>query len=191
MPTDAQVLPIDHPWFATGDPPVVLAAGRFAPAKDFETLVRAFAKVASDRPVRLVLLGEGKQRARIENLIRELGLGGITLLPGFVDNPFAWMSPAAVFVLSSAWEGSPGVLIEAMARGCPVVSTDCLSGPAEILEFGAYGRLVAVGDINALAQAIAETLDAPRNPDRLRARAAEFDVETAVDGYLDVLMRVR
>jgi glycosyltransferase involved in cell wall biosynthesis len=182
--------PLDHPWFSSNAPPVLLAAGRLAPGKDFETLVRAFARVRSHRLVRLVLLGEGKERPRIEALIRELGLEEDALLPGFVRNPFPWMSRAAVFVLSSAWEGSPGVLIEAMACGCPIVSTDCPSGPAEILVSGEYGRLVAVGDDEGLAQAILETLDAPRDSARLQSRASEFDVDTAVDGYLDVLSRV-
>lgn len=191
MPMDTDVGSFDHPWFAPGEPPVVLAAGRLAPAKDFETLIRAFSTVSSDRPARLVLLGEGKQRKRIEDLIRVLGLDEVVLMPGFVSDPFPWMSRAAVFVLSSAWEGSPGVLIEAMACGCPVVSTDCPSGPTEILESGKYGSLVPVGDDDALAHAILETLDAPRNPARLRARAAEFDVDTAVDGYVEVLSGVR
>lgn len=190
IPVETAAEPFDHPWFAADAPPVVLAAGRLAPAKDFETLVRAFARVISDRPARMVLLGEGKQRARLETLIRDLGLEEVVLLPGFVSNPFQWMSRAAVFVLSSAWEGSPGVLIEAMACGCPVVSTDCPSGPAEILESGAYGRLVAVGDDEALAQAILATLDAPRNTAQLQARASEFDIDTAVDGYIEVLSAV-
>jgi glycosyltransferase involved in cell wall biosynthesis len=190
MPTDTDGESFDHPWFAPGEPPVVLAAGRLAPAKDFETLVRAFATVLSGRPARLVLLGEGKQRKRIEELVRTLGLDEVVRMPGFVSDPFPWMRGAAVFVLSSAWEGSPGVLIEAMACGCPVVSTDCPSGPAEILQSGEYGALVPVGDDDALARAILGTLDAPRNPARLRARAAEFDVDTAVDGYVEVLSGV-
>ncbi|HZO10469.1 MAG TPA: glycosyltransferase, partial [Myxococcota bacterium] len=109
-------------------------------------------------------------------------------LPGYVDNPWAWMARASVFALSSRWEGLPGVLIEAMACGCPVVSTDCPSGPAEILEGGVHGPLVPPGDAGALAEAILKLLDAPPNPVWLRARAAGFSVEPAVDRYLEVLL---
>jgi glycosyltransferase involved in cell wall biosynthesis len=185
---DRAAAPLEHPWFAPGAPPVLLGAGRLSAAKDFPTLVRAFARVRARRPSRLVILGEGKNRAPIEALARALGVADDVELPGFVDNPFAWMSRAAVFVLSSAWEGSPGVLIEAMACGCPVVSTDCPSGPSEILEAGTYGRLVGVGDDESLADAILATLDAPPAADPLRARAREFDADRAVDRYLDVLL---
>lgn len=184
----AAAAPLEHPFFAAGAPPVLLGAGRLSPAKDFETLVRAFARVRAKRPARLVILGEGKQRARIEALARELEVADDVDLPGFVDNPFAWMSRAAVFVLSSAWEGSPGVLIEAMACGCPVVSTDCPSGPSEIMEKGRHGPLVEVGDDAALADAVLATLEAPPDTESLRARAGEFDVDRAVDRYLGVLL---
>jgi glycosyltransferase involved in cell wall biosynthesis len=183
----AAAAPLEHPWLAPGEPPLLLAAGRLSPAKDFATLVRAFARVRRLRQAHLVILGEGGRRSRIEALCRELGVGDSVVLPGFVDNPFAWMSRAALFVLSSAWEGSPGVLVEAMACGCPVVSTDCPSGPAEILANGRYGRLVPVGDDEALAGAIVEALDAPADADALRARAREFDARRAVDRYLEVL----
>jgi glycosyltransferase involved in cell wall biosynthesis len=141
------------------------------------------------RPVHLVILGEGGKRRNLEQQLHELGVEADVELHGFVGNPFAWMSRASLFVLSSAWEGSPGVLIEAMACGCPVVSTDCPSGPDEILAGGRYGRLVPVGDDAALADAITETLDATTDREVLRARAREFDVDRAVEHYLDVLLR--
>jgi len=184
----AAAAPIDHPWLAAGAPPLLLAAGRLAPAKDFSTLLRAFARVRAVCPANLVILGEGGGRRRLEAEIRELGLDDAVALPGFVHNPFAWMARAALFVLSSAWEGSPGVLVEALACGCPVVSTDCPSGPAEILAGGKFGRLVPVGDERALADAILEATTAPVDRDALRARAREFDVDRAVDGYLEVLL---
>jgi glycosyltransferase involved in cell wall biosynthesis len=184
----AATAPIDHPWVEAGAPPLLLGAGRLAPAKDFSTLLRAFARVRSIRPANLVILGEGGRRPRIEDLVRELGLEDAVALPGFVYNPFAWMSRAALFVLSSAWEGSPGVLVEAMACGCPIVSTDCPSGPAEILAGGSYGRLVPVGDDEALADAILEALEVPVDRGELRSRAREFAVDRAVDRYLDVLL---
>jgi len=184
-------MPLDHPWFQPGAPPVLLAAGRFVPQKDFPTLVRAFARVRAVRPARLVILGEAKKparRARLEALARELGVAGDVCLAGFVANPYAYMARAAVFVLSSRWEGLPGVLIEALACGCPVVSTDCPSGPAEILENGRYGPLVRVGDAAALAAATLSVLAAPLARATLRTRAAAFSVETAVDQYERVLV---
>jgi len=185
----AAAAPLDHAWLSTAAPPLLLGAGRLAPAKDFATLLRAFARVRARRPVRLVILGEGGQRRTLEQQMHELGIEVDVELHGFVDNPFAWMSRASLFVLSSAWEGSPGVLVEAMACGCPVVSTDCPSGPDEILDSGRYGRLVPVGDDAALADAISATLDTTIDREALRARAREFDVDRAVERYLDVLLR--
>ncbi len=182
--------PVEHPWLTAGGPPVVLGVGRLVPAKDFPTLLRAFARVREKRAARLVILGEGEQRARLAELATQLGVADDVALPGFVRNPFAWMSRASCFALSSLWEGSPGVLIEAMACGCPVVSTDCPSGPHEILVGGSLAPLVPVGDVVALARALASQLDEPPDTAPLRARAADFTVERAVDGYLDVLRGV-
>jgi glycosyltransferase involved in cell wall biosynthesis len=184
---DRAAAPLDHPWFGEEEPPVILGVGRLAAHKDFPTLIRAFAAVRGRRPARLVILGEGRLRRELTLLAHSLGIAADIHMPGYVTNPLAWMSRAAVFVLSSSCEGLPGVLIEAMAAGCRVVSTDCPSGPAEILENGAYGRLVPVGDHVALAEAIAATLDAPHDPQRLRARAADFSVNRGVDEYLEVL----
>src|SRR5690606_21887962 len=125
--------PLDHHWFAPDAPPVVVAAGRLGPEKDFPTLIRAFALVRARRPVRLAILGEGGQRRALQALIDELECGNDIQLPGFQSNPYAWMSRAGVFVLSSRWEGFGNVLVEAMACGAPVVSTACPSGPEEIL----------------------------------------------------------
>jgi glycosyltransferase involved in cell wall biosynthesis len=178
---------LDHPWFTPGSPPVLLAVGRFTLQKDLPTLFKALARVRTVRPARLIVLGEGKERAKLEGLASELGVAADISLPGFVANPFPYMARASVFVLSSAWEGLPGVLIEAMACGCPVVSTDCPSGPAEILDGGAYGKLVPVGDDAALAEAILATLDAPPDRSRLRLRAAEFSEDDKINQYLQVL----
>jgi len=178
---------LDHPWFTPGSPPVLLAVARFTLQKDLPTLFKALARVRSVRPARLIVLGDGKERAKLEALARELGVSADICLPGFVVNPFPYMARASAFVLSSAWEGLPGVLIEAMACGCPVVSTDCPSGPAEILDRGAYGKLVPVGDEAALAEAILATLDAPVDRNRLRARAALFSEDDKIDQYLQVL----
>jgi glycosyltransferase involved in cell wall biosynthesis len=182
--------PLDHPWFAPGAPPVILGVGRLAAQKDFSTLIRAFARVHACRPVRLMILGEGKNRRELEELADSLGVRQDLSLPGFEENPFAYMARSAVFALSSLYEGLPGVLVQAMACGCPVVSTDCPSGPMEILQNGTHGLLVPVGDDEVMAKAIQTQLDAPRHQERLRERAAEFSADRAVDEHLEVLFDV-
>lgn len=177
----------EHPWFAPNSPPVILGVGRLEMQKDFATLIRAFAKVHSQRPARLMILGEGISRPQLEALVRELGVGENVALPGFVANPYSYMARSAVFVLSSLFEGLPTVLIEAMAAGTSPVSTDCKSGPAEILENGRYGKLVPVGDIEAMAEAIISSLDRPVDAKLLQQKAAEFSLEKAVAQYLEVL----
>ncbi len=178
--------PVDHPWLRTFDAPVILGAGTFKIQKDFFTLIEAFARLRRQRRARLVILGDGPLRPAIERRVRELGLCDDVLLPGFMANPLPWMRRASLFVLSSLWEGLPGVLIEAMACGCPVVSTDCPSGPREILDHGRFGPLVRVGDSRALAEAMAAQLDHPPSADILRARAALFDLPSAVARYLEL-----
>jgi len=180
-------VPIDHAWFKPGAPPVILGMGRLSEEKDFETLIRTFARVQTRLPVRLMIFGEGEMRRKLEALARELGVDQDVSLPGFTSNPFAYMARAAVFVLSSTSEGLGNVLIEALACGCPVVSTNCPGGPAEILEDGRYGRLVPVGDPVAMAQAIISTLDAPPDRGLLQKRASLFSVDRVVEQYLDVL----
>lgn len=181
--------PLGHPWFEPGQPPVLLAIGRMNEAKDFPVLIRAFAQLRQHRAARLVILGEGELRSELESLLLQLNLGvDAVQLPGFVSNPYAWLARCSLFVLSSRREGLPGALIEAMACGTPVVSTNCLSGPYEILEGGRWGRLVPVGDVDALAAAMASALDTQKNqlPD-VRLRAADFERERAVDAYLCLL----
>ncbi len=181
-------MPLEHPWFAPGAPPVLLGAGRLEVQKDFPTLLRAFSRVRAVRPMRLVILGEGRKRAELETFAATLGIAADVALPGFVDNPYAYMARAAVFALSSVWEGIGNVLIEALACGCPVVSTNCPSGPAEVLANGRYGPLVPVGDDAALARAILSVLEVPPDRDFLRARASLFSVERAAEQYLEVLL---
>lgn len=176
----------DHPWFAPGQPPVILGVGRLTRQKDFPTLLRAFAELRSRRPARLVILGEGEERGRLEAIVRELELAGDVALPGFRDDALACMAGSALFVLSSAWEGLPTVLIEALAAGTRVVSTDCPSGPREILQEGRLGALVPVGDAPALARAMAEALDRPAVP-LPSAALAPFTRDVAVDHYLTLI----
>ena len=182
----------DHPWFAPGAPPVILAAGRLDPQKDFATLMRAFAQVRQGRSARLIILG-GANSANLAHaeelraLPATLGIGDDVAMPGFVDNPIAFMAHATAFVLSSRYEGLPGVLIQALACGCPVVSTDCPSGPAEVLDRGRFGPLVPVGDVAALARAIEQVLDHPPAAENLRARAGLFSVKRSADHHLELL----
>lgn len=181
--SDLAASPLHYPWFREDGPPLVLGAGRFAPQKDFETLLRAFAAVRRRRPARLAILGDGALLPAVRVLADRLGIRREALFPGFVSNPFAWMARAGVFALSSKWEGFGMALVEALACGCPIVSTDCPSGPAEILDRGTYGRLVPVGDAQAMAEAILETLDRPPERDFLRRRGARFSEDRALQGY--------
>lgn len=179
--------PPDHPWFQPGKPPVALAVGRLSKQKDFCTLIGAFARARQRHLSRLLILGEGEERPILEALVRELGLQQDVRLPGFVENPYAYMAQASLFVLSSRWEGLPTVLIEALYCGVPIIATDCPSGPREILRDGQYGQLVPVGDVNALAKAIEMALDGEIPPPP-RKSWLPFERETVVDQYLNVLL---
>lgn len=184
--------PLTHPWFATSDVPVVLAVGRLVPAKDFGSLIMAFSEVVRQCRARLVILGEGPERRRLEGLVRSLKLEQVVEMPGFVLNPYRYMTRATVFVLSSRWEGLPTVLIEAMALGIPVVATDCPSGPAEILEGGRWGKLVPVGSVTMLASGILQVLRerAPERIEGARERASQFGVQAVVERYVQVLFPI-
>src|SRR6516165_2249344 len=168
---------------ASWNVPTIINVGRLVEQKDQETLVRAFAKVRSRRPCRLVILGEGEKREVLVALAQKLGVGSEVLMPGFIANPYSWMKKSAVFVLSSKFEGLPTVLIEAMQCGIPVISADCPSGPAEILEHGQWGRLFLPGDVDALASAIEDALDGKLVAD-VRRRATDFSIVAAVSRYV-------
>ena len=163
--------------------PLIVAVGRLTAAKDFHVLISAFAKVRTARPSRLVILGEGPERAALEQLVKDFGLDTDVRLPGFSQNPYAVLRRADVFVQTSRWEGFGNALVEAMACGCPVVSTDCPSGPREILEDGKFGRLVPVGDVDQIALAILETLNEPKNVKRSESRARDFHVDVITPQY--------
>ena len=177
--------PLDHPWFGPGEPPVILGVGRLTAQKDFPALIEAFARAQKDHPARLLILGEGEERAALEALIDQRGLRGTAQLAGFCLNPYPYMARARAFVLSSRWEGLPGVLIEAMFCGTRLVATDCPSGPREILREGRYGLLVPVGDIEALSRAIAAALrgDVATPP---RESWQPFELDHVVGQYLDL-----
>jgi len=184
----AAPLPVDDPWFAPGAPPVVLAVGRLAPAKDYPTLLRAFAKVRAQRPARLLILGEGSERPALEALIQELAIGADVRMPGFEQNPLRYMRRATVFALASVWEGLPGVLIQGMACGTRVIATDSPGGSREVLQDGALGPLVPMGDADALARGIVGLLaDADKGPARVQYPLERFTERATVDDYLRVL----
>ena len=184
----ARVVP-DHPWISDDGPPVILGVGRMARVKDFPTLLRAFQRVSRNRKVRLIILGEGRQRRRrLKNMVRNMDMEANVSMPGWVPNPYAFMSRASLFVLSSKFEGLGNVLIEALACGCPCVSTNCPSGPAEILDNGRFGPLVTVGDDSALAAAMERVLDSPPDKDILVARAQKFSLDASVDIYERIIL---
>lgn len=178
----------DHPWFQDSSVPVLLGVGRLTRQKDFPTLLRSFAIVRRTRPCRLIILGEGRDREALHSLAQALGISEDVAMPGFSENPYAHMRRAALFVLSSLWEGSPNVLTEALALGTPVVSTNCPSGPKEILEDGRFGPLVPMGDPDTMACAIMKTLDHPPEKSLLKSAVQAYTVEKSSRKYLDTLL---
>jgi glycosyltransferase involved in cell wall biosynthesis len=176
--------PLEDAWFEPGAPPVVLSAGRLVAKKQYGVLLEAFAQLRAQRSARLVILGDGPERGRIEQRARQLGVSDDVRLLGWCENPYPYLQRAAVFAMTSNREGFGNVLVEALRCGCPVVATDCPSGPGEILGGGRFGELVPVGDVPAVAAALARSLDTPADRARLRARGAEFTAERAADAYL-------
>ncbi|MDD3517443.1 MAG: glycosyltransferase [Chromatiales bacterium] len=178
---------VDHPWFADRSLPLVLGMGRLGRQKNFALLIEAFARLRAERPARLVILGEGRYRARLEAQAAALGVADDVALPGFTANPYPWLARANLFVLSSDWEGSPNALTEALALGVPSVATDCRSGPREILAGGRYGPLVPPGDAVELAAAMARLLAAPPDPRLLREAVTEYTQAASAERYLAAL----
>lgn len=184
---DAAVPPPQHPWFHDPDSPLILGAGELGSRKDFETLLRGFARLRARRRCRLMIIGRGRGRDRLLALAEELGIADDFELPGFIPEPYPYLAHADLFAFTSRWEGLGFVLIEALALGTPVVSTDCPSGPYEILQGGRYGRLIPVGDDAALADAMAATLRTPPPAEQLKQAARPYAVEAAADAYLSVM----
>ncbi|NQU26225.1 MAG: glycosyltransferase [Candidatus Nealsonbacteria bacterium] len=180
--------PVDHPWFASGQPPVVLTVGRLSEEKNHNSLIRAFARVRERIAARLLILGEGERRPALESLAAELGLDADVSLPGFDPNPFSFMAKARVFVLSSAWEGMPGALAQALACGCPAIATDCPGGSRELLQDGRLGTLVPVNDEVALGDAIAQSLRGARESKATIEDLKPFTEEEATGAYLGMLL---
>jgi glycosyltransferase involved in cell wall biosynthesis len=178
--------PLSSPWLEQGASPMVIAVGNLWPYKDHALLIHALSIARRDRPLRLVILGEGPERSRLTHLTKELGLEEDVLMPGFVENPYSWMGRSAVLALPSRWEGLPTVLVEALACGITPGATDCPGGSAEVLEKGKYGYLTPVGDAGLMAAALLKSLDNPLVPQHLQERAEAFSVDKAVEGYLKI-----
>ena len=176
-----------HEWFEKKEKPIVISAGRIVEQKGFEGLIESFLLVKEIKRARLVILGEGGRRKELEKLVSSLGLEEDVWMPGFVENPWKYMARADLFVLSSKYEGFGNVLVEAMACGTPVVSTDCPTGPRMILADGEYGELVPVGETETMAHAIVDTLESPPASQPLIDRAGDFSVTKSVEKYLDIM----
>ncbi len=174
----------EHAWFQPGEPPVILGVGELSRRKDFATVIRAFVQVRQQRECRLVILGKGNQRDNLQALAVELGVAEDVDLAGFQPNPYAFMQHAALFAFASLWEGLGFVTIEALAVGTPVVSTDCPSGPREILHDGKYGSLIELGDDQMMAQEIIKTLDNPLPKRVLQEAAWPYEIEASTSAYL-------
>lgn len=178
-------LPIpDHRWYREKSVPVILGVGELSRRKDFETLLRAFAKIRSQRQCRLVLLGKGNKRDELNATAKNLGIDDDFDMPGFVSSPYSYMAHASVLGFTSLWEGLGFVVIEALALGTPVVATDCPSGPREILNNGEYGSLVAIRDIDKFADALADALDNPAPKSHLQKAAFPYEIENSTSAYL-------
>lgn len=171
-----------------GEGPIIVTAGRLVPVKDHKTLLKAFALFRETRSARLIIFGEGPMADELTTFAREIGIASNVLFPGYVNDPQACYARADLFVLSSVSEGFGNVLVEAMGAGVPVVSTDAPYGPREILDNGRFGELVAVGDATGLAKAMLAAHANPVPADRLKERAADFDVPRIVDRYEALLL---
>ncbi len=183
---DKKDQPLEDPWFSTDQPPVILAIGRLTKQKGFDNLIRAFAEVKKQRSAKLMILGEGEDRQALMQLITESGLEKDISLPGFVANPYQYMKNAAMFVLSSRWEGLPTVLVEALYCGAPLIATDCPSGPREILKNGLYGQLIPVDDVPALEKSIISVLDGKKiTNDRSSWQA--YEINTVIGQYEQII----
>lgn len=181
---------VDHPWFNDGVP-LIVAAGRLVDQKDYPMLLEAFQKLRHRTMARLVILGEGDLQVFLRERARELGIDDDVAFLGFVPNPYRYMKRSSVFALSSRWEGFGNVIVEAMACSVPVVSTDCPSGPSEIITDGKDGFLVPVGDASSMARVLEQLLENPELRARIGKegcrRSRDFSVQAAINSYQDLM----
>jgi len=184
---------VDHPWFNDPKLKVLIGMGRIQPQKRFEDLIYSFYEVNKIIPsTRLVIFGnrniDSNYYNKLNIILNKLKIQNYVDFPGFVDNPFKYMKKASLFVLSSDYEGLPGVLIQAMACECQIISTNCPSGPNEILQYGKYGKLVEVGNISELSTEIINILNGVNNYNNMKKRANDFTVENSVSKYLNIII---
>ncbi len=180
---------LDHPWFAIGEPSVILGIGRLAPQKNFSLLIKAFALLRQNRPSRLVIIGdgEGEELLKLQALAVSLGLTRTDIwFAGRQSNPLKFLANSGLFVLSSHWEGMSNVLLEAMACGCPVVATDCPTGVRELLDNGRIGPIVPNDDPELLANAMIRRLKEPRGSEKLIEYVARFDYVRMLEAYANL-----
>jgi glycosyltransferase involved in cell wall biosynthesis len=179
--------PLDHPWFSKKDCPIIVAAGRLAPWKGFENLIRIFPSVLKELEIKLMILGDGPLKGVLEKQIQDLDLSNNVSLLGYQDNPYPYYALADIFVLSSIVEGLPNVLVEAMMCGCTPVSTDCPTGPREVLNNGKYGYLVPLDNDNAFAETIVKAVHFPILHSDLQEAIKPFEESTVIDHHLNSL----
>lgn len=178
--------PVDHPWFGKDADPVLVTAGRLTHQKGFDLLLRAFALAQAQRPMKLIILGDGPKKTKLEKLARKLGIAAHVAFAGHVSNPVSYFRRADLFVLPSRWEGLSNALLEAFAAGTPVVATRC-PGSVELLGDGAYGSLVDVGDVEALSQAVVAALEKPHSRASQLQRAKDYDLASTLDAYVRII----
>ena len=178
---------VDLPWLNDKKCPTLVAAGRLVEQKDFPTLIKAVRNISENEDIRLIILGAGPEWANLYALIKNLSVEEHVKLLGHQNNPYKYFARADLFVLSSIWEGMPNVLLEALACRCQIVSTNCPSGPNEILQNGKFGNLVPVGNVREMQEAISAAIKSPIDKDILSARANEFALEKIGKQYLSLL----
>lgn len=181
------IVDLEHPWFASGSPPVIMGIGRLSPQKGFATLICAFAELRSRIEARLVILGEGPLRVELENLVRNLKLEKDVILPGFDGNAYRWLARSRVLVISSLWEGCPNVVLEAKALGIPIISTEYDASIHKLL--GNSAAIVPVGNAESLAKAIVMSLNY-QPAGFLHQRQHHLQQNSIMATYLNVLLPV-
>ncbi|NDF11306.1 MAG: glycosyltransferase [Proteobacteria bacterium] len=181
-----------HPWLTQKDLPVVINVGRLVAQKNIDLLIRAFADVLKEIPSRLILVGEGDLRPALEATVRSLGIADSVSFAGYTDNPYAYIARADVFVLSSAFEGFPLVLVESMVIGTPIVSVNCKSGPDELIDKEGLGLLTPAGDQAALAEGIKKMLrgEVPVDRKAMEEKTKAFEPKAVAQAYLEYFREV-
>lgn len=179
---------VSHPWINQKNVPIILGIGRFTKQKDFPTLIKAFSIVRSYVQCKLIILGQGPDYYKLRKLTENLEINSDVDFPGFVENPYAFLSRASIFVSTSRWEGLSNVLIEALAFGIPTIATNCPEGPKEVLDNGKYGYLVPVGDEVAISKAILEHFNNPPSSEFIKHGSKQFNFDACCESYLQVIL---